>query len=80
MRKFNYFNVDLNVVNRYIEVYKSSVDELYKKMGRNVVGGGRPGPYDRPERGGLGYGGGRFGPEGNVKGKQIAYLLTFLHQ
>lgn len=37
------------IQHRYIEVYKSSLAELHKKVGKpSPWTGGRPGPYDRP--------------------------------
>lgn len=39
----------LIMICRYIEVYKSSLAELHKKVGKpSPWTGGRPGPYDRP--------------------------------
>ena len=69
---------------RYIEIFKSSMQELRtasigSRGGRGMgMGMGRPGPYDRSDRfmggggglgGGMGYGRGRG--RGNLKGTYI---------
>ena len=72
---------------RYIEIFKSSMQELRtasigSRGGRGMgMGMGRPGPYDRSDRfmgggggigGGMGYGRGRG--RGNLKGTYILYI------
>ncbi|ELT99751.1 hypothetical protein CAPTEDRAFT_226859 [Capitella teleta] len=78
---------------RYIEIFKSSLQELRNSMVPKMMGGrgggmggnmGRPGPYDRMDRmgggggGGMGRGGGRFGPGGG-KGGMDNYESTTGH-
>lgn len=54
---------------RYIEIFRSSVAE----MKRQQMGGGRPGPYDKKDRGGsrgnMGGGGGGGGGSRNGRGE-----------
>lgn len=72
--------------NRYIEIFKSSLNEAYGQMSpsRNMIrplmagsgmGGGmnRPGPYDRAGRFGMGGGGGGGGGGMGMGGGSMGY-------
>lgn len=64
---FDCFMAYLYSPNRYIEIFRSSVAE----MKRQQMGGGRPGPYDKKDRGASrgNMGGGGGGGSRNGRGE-----------